>query len=172
MTSPIFRRIPLVAVAGLFALAPLVLFVGGAQASTYGQTTRKDAGTPNSTTVVKNSAGVVVKYGDKYITYSEPPKSLIKLGRGAVRRELRVVSRRGGERCAGEWHTRRLSRPGRLRTGDHRLLDRLGPHARQGHRRRRSPSSSAGADVHPSRSNLCLGQLARSELSRTFRRRT
>jgi ubiquinol-cytochrome c reductase cytochrome c subunit len=74
------RRIPLVAVAGLFVLAPLVLFVGGAQASTYGQTTRKDAGTPNSTKVVKNSAGVVVKYGDKYITYSEPPSKLIKLG--------------------------------------------------------------------------------------------
>ncbi len=80
MTSPIFRRIPLVAVAGLFVLAPLALFVGGAQASTYGQTTRKNAGTPNSSTVVKNSAGVVVKYGDKYITYSEPPKGLIKLG--------------------------------------------------------------------------------------------
>jgi quinol---cytochrome-c reductase cytochrome c subunit len=74
------RRILLVAIAGLFVLAPLVLFVGGAQASTYGQTTRKDAGTPNSSTVVKNSKGVVVKYGDKYITYSEPPAKLIKLG--------------------------------------------------------------------------------------------
>jgi ubiquinol-cytochrome c reductase cytochrome c subunit len=71
---------PLVAIAGLFALAPLVLFVGGAQASTYGQTTRKNSGTPNSTNVVKNSAGVVVKYGDKYVTYSEPPAKLIKLG--------------------------------------------------------------------------------------------
>jgi ubiquinol-cytochrome c reductase cytochrome c subunit len=71
---------PLIAIAGLFVLAPLALFVGGAQASTYGQTTRKDSGTPNSTTVVKNSAGVVIKYGDKYVTYSEPPSKLIKLG--------------------------------------------------------------------------------------------
>ena len=62
-------------IAGLFVLAPLALFVGGAQASTYGQTTRKDSGTPNSTTVVKNWPGVVVKYGDKYITYSSPPRS-------------------------------------------------------------------------------------------------
>ena len=73
--SPFIRRMPLVAIAGLFVLAPLVLFVGGAQASTYGQTTRKDSGTPNSTNVVKNSAGVVVKYGDKYITYSNSPRS-------------------------------------------------------------------------------------------------
>jgi ubiquinol-cytochrome c reductase cytochrome c subunit len=71
---------PLVVLAGLFAFAPLVLFVGGAQAATYGQTTRKNSGTPNSSTVVKNSSGVVVKYGDKYITYAEPPANLVKLG--------------------------------------------------------------------------------------------
>jgi ubiquinol-cytochrome c reductase cytochrome c subunit len=71
---------PLIAIAGLFVLAPLALFVGGAQASTYGQTTRKNAGTPNSSSVVKNSSGVVIKYGDKYITYSEPPSKLVKLG--------------------------------------------------------------------------------------------
>jgi ubiquinol-cytochrome c reductase cytochrome c subunit len=78
--SPFFRRLPLVAVAGLFVLAPITLFVGSAQASSYGQTNRKDAGTANSTIVVKNSKGAIVKYGDTYITYSEPPSKLIKLG--------------------------------------------------------------------------------------------
>ncbi len=71
---------PLVAAAGFFALAPLAVFSSGAQANTYGQTSRKDAGTPNSTIVVKNASGVIVKYGDKYITYSAPPSNLIKLG--------------------------------------------------------------------------------------------
>lgn len=80
MTSTLLRRIPLLAAAGFFVLAPLALFVSNAQASSYGQTTRKNAGTPNSSTVVKNSKGVVVKYGDKYITYSAPPASLVKLG--------------------------------------------------------------------------------------------
>jgi quinol---cytochrome-c reductase cytochrome c subunit len=80
VTSPLLRRIPLLAAAGFFTIAPLALFAGGAQANTYGQTSRKDAGTPNSTIVVKNSSGVVVRYGDKYITYSAPPSNLIKLG--------------------------------------------------------------------------------------------
>lgn len=80
MTSTFLKRIPLLAAAGFFALAPLALFSGNAQASTYGQTTRKNAGTPNSSIVVKNSKGVVIKYGDKYITYSAPSASLVKLG--------------------------------------------------------------------------------------------
>ena len=80
MTSNILRRVPFLAAAGLLTLAPLTLFVSGASASTYGQTTRKNAGTPNSSTVVKNKAGAVIRYGDKYITYSAPAAKLIKLG--------------------------------------------------------------------------------------------
>jgi ubiquinol-cytochrome c reductase cytochrome c subunit len=72
----------LLAAIGLFAAGPVVLFMGPANASNYNpsQTTRKNAGTPNSSIVVKNSSGVVIKYGNKYITYTSPPSKLDKLG--------------------------------------------------------------------------------------------
>ena len=44
------------------------------------QTGRVNAGTPNSTNVVKNSAGDVVSYGDSAITYSAPSPALRTLG--------------------------------------------------------------------------------------------
>ncbi|MGA7835962.1 MAG: c-type cytochrome [Acidimicrobiales bacterium] len=80
MTTSIMRRVPLLAAAGFFTLAPLAVFANGAQAANYGQTSRKNAGTPNSSIVVKNDKGVVIKYGDKYITYTAPPTKLDKLG--------------------------------------------------------------------------------------------
>jgi ubiquinol-cytochrome c reductase cytochrome c subunit len=83
VTTTLLRRAILLGAIGLFAAGPVVLFVGSAGASnnkTPLQTTRKNAGTPNSTNVVKNSKGVVVKYGDKYITYVTPPSRLDKLG--------------------------------------------------------------------------------------------
>ncbi len=84
MAYTFLRRSALLAGAGLFVLAPLVLFVVPANASNYKtipfQTTRKNAGTPNSTNVTKNSAGQVTSYGNKYITYKIPSSSLDKLG--------------------------------------------------------------------------------------------
>ena len=83
MTTTLLRRAILLGALGLFAAGPVVLFMGSAGASnnkTPLQTTRKNAGTPNSSNVVKNAKGVVVKYGDKYITYVTPASKLDKLG--------------------------------------------------------------------------------------------
>ena len=65
MTS-LFKRFAIVSTLALLGLGPLVLFAGSANASghTPYQTTRKNAGTPNSTIVKKNSSGVVISYGD------------------------------------------------------------------------------------------------------------
>ncbi len=67
--------------AGAIAAAPLLL-AASASASTKPpyQTTRFNSGTPNSSSVVKNSAGQVVKYGNSAITYANPPSSLVTLG--------------------------------------------------------------------------------------------
>ena len=82
VTSTLLRRVPLLLAAGLVASAPLLLFVGSANANNLNPppTTRKNAGTPNSTIVVKNKAGVVIKYGNKYITYKAPSSKLDTLG--------------------------------------------------------------------------------------------
>lgn len=81
MTTSLFKRVSLLGVAGFFVIAPLSLFSGVAHAAGNGaQTTRKNAGTPNSSIVVKNSSGEVIKYGDKYVTYTAPPSKLVKLG--------------------------------------------------------------------------------------------
>src|SRR5277367_6365062 len=61
VTSPLFKRCAALSIVSLVALGPIVLFVGGAQASyksTPYQTSRKNAGTPNSTMVKKNADGV------------------------------------------------------------------------------------------------------------------
>lgn len=44
------------------------------------QTSRFNSGTPNSTIVIKNEKGEVIRYGDRAITYSNPPASLVALG--------------------------------------------------------------------------------------------
>ncbi|HVA53051.1 MAG TPA: c-type cytochrome [Acidimicrobiales bacterium] len=82
MTSTLLRRVPLMAAAGFLSVAPLLLFAGSANANSLNPppTTRKNAGTPNSTIVVKNKSGVVVKYGNKYITYKAPSSKLDALG--------------------------------------------------------------------------------------------
>jgi ubiquinol-cytochrome c reductase cytochrome c subunit len=81
VSATLFRRAALFSVVGVLALGPLALFVGNASATKLNptQTARKNAGTPNSTNVVKKN-GVVVKYGNKYITYSTPSSKLDALG--------------------------------------------------------------------------------------------
>ena len=83
MTSPLFKRCAALSIVSLVALGPVLLFVGGAQASykrTLYQTTRKNAGTPNSTMVKKNSDGVIIAYGNSSITYRAPSTALVTLG--------------------------------------------------------------------------------------------
>ncbi len=69
-------------IAGLLLAAPLTFFVAsaGAQGRVVYQTTRKNAGTPNSTNVTTNSSGVVISYGNSAITYNAPSPKLASLG--------------------------------------------------------------------------------------------
>jgi ubiquinol-cytochrome c reductase cytochrome c subunit len=83
LSSLLIKRVSLFSVVGVLALGPIALFAGNAHATSYNptQTSRKNSGTPNSTTVkLDPKTGTVVKYGDKYITYSTPSKKLEKLG--------------------------------------------------------------------------------------------
>jgi len=82
VTTSFLRRVPLVVAAGFLSAAPMLLFVGAANANNLNPppTTRKNAGTPNSTIVVKNKNGTVIEYGNKYITYKAPSSSLDGLG--------------------------------------------------------------------------------------------
>jgi ubiquinol-cytochrome c reductase cytochrome c subunit len=79
---PLFKRLVLVPTLLLLGLGPVVLFAGNATASGHSpyQTTRKDAGTPNSTIVKKNASGVVISYGDSSIMYNAPSSALDTLG--------------------------------------------------------------------------------------------
>ena len=88
MTATFLKRLGALAFASLFGLGPVVLFVGSAHASggtaykrTPYQTTRANAGTPNSDNVVKNSKGVIISYGNSAITYNAPPSTLAALGK-------------------------------------------------------------------------------------------
>ena len=86
MTSVLLKRISAVTLVGFVALGPVLLFAGGATAahqykSTPYQTTRKNAGTPNSDVVTKDANGVVISYGNTAIMYNAPSSALIQLGR-------------------------------------------------------------------------------------------
>jgi len=85
MASALLKRISAVTLVGFVALGPVLLFAGGATAahkykSTPYQTTRKNAGTPNSDVVTKDANGVVISYGNTAIMYNAPSSSLIQLG--------------------------------------------------------------------------------------------
>jgi ubiquinol-cytochrome c reductase cytochrome c subunit len=79
VTFSLPRRALFLTASLVISAGPVLLFLAPASASTYGQTATKNAGTPNSTIVVKKN-GVVVKYGNKYITYKAPSSSLDGLG--------------------------------------------------------------------------------------------
>ena len=77
------KRCAALTIVGLVALGPVLLFVGSANAGykeTPYQTTRKNAGTPNSDLVKKASNGVIISYGNSAITYSAPSPALVTLG--------------------------------------------------------------------------------------------
>jgi ubiquinol-cytochrome c reductase cytochrome c subunit len=73
----------MLSVVSMFAVGPVLLFVGNANASGHivYQTTRKNAGTPKSNQVTKDpSTGVVISYGNSAITYNAPSSKLDTLG--------------------------------------------------------------------------------------------
>ncbi|HEY5302636.1 MAG TPA: c-type cytochrome [Acidimicrobiales bacterium] len=78
-------RVPFLCVAALVVAGPILSLATVAVASTTThtpyQTGRANAGTPNSTTVVRNTkTGAIVSYGDSAITYTAPSPSLAVLG--------------------------------------------------------------------------------------------
>lgn len=75
-------RFMLMVIAGFVAGAPIIGLISIAEASpqTPFQTTAKNSGTPNSTTVVKNASGGIVSYGNSAITYNVPSPALATLG--------------------------------------------------------------------------------------------
>ena len=82
MAATFLKRFSTLSFVGLIATGPLLLFVGDAHASgvtTY-QTTRANAGTPNSDMVKKDANGVVISYGNSAITYNAPSPALASLG--------------------------------------------------------------------------------------------
>ena len=83
LSLTLIKRIGALTIAGCITFGPLVTFAESAHASFKAgpyQTTRRDAGTPNSDVVNKDSSGVIISYGDSAITYTAPPSSLLQLG--------------------------------------------------------------------------------------------
>lgn len=84
MTRNLFKRLSSYAVIALVAGGPLLAFASGAHAAGVRpkyQTTRANAGTPNSDKVVKDSNGTIISYGNSAITYSAPSPALAALGK-------------------------------------------------------------------------------------------
>jgi ubiquinol-cytochrome c reductase cytochrome c subunit len=79
-------RVPLIAITALVGAGPVLGLASAAVASTNTytrtpyQTGRLNAGTPNSTTVVKSSSGAIESYGNSAITYTAPSPALTTLG--------------------------------------------------------------------------------------------
>ncbi len=83
MNPSLLTRARTWSLAALVAATPLVVFATSAHAAgkvPY-QTSRKNAGTPNSSSVVTNSSGQVVSYGNSAITYTNPSPSLAAVGK-------------------------------------------------------------------------------------------
>ncbi len=80
------HRVPFVALAALVVAGPVLGLASAAVASSNAyqrtpyQTGRVNAGTPNSTSVVKSSNGTIVSYGNSAITYTAPSPALTALG--------------------------------------------------------------------------------------------
>ncbi len=82
MTRSALTRLGATAFVAVLGCAPVLLLATGAHAAgkpPY-QTTRKNAGTPNSTQVVKGANGQVIRYGNGAITYTNPSPALSQLG--------------------------------------------------------------------------------------------
>jgi hypothetical protein len=85
VTTTFSKRAALLLFTVVLSAGPLALFAAPSGAArsphTAYQTSRKNAGTPNSTKVtVDPNTGVVISYGNKYITYNAPSSALKTLG--------------------------------------------------------------------------------------------
>jgi quinol---cytochrome-c reductase cytochrome c subunit len=87
VTSTLAKRTGALVLAAFIGLGPVLAFATAAQAATTHkykqtayQTTRKNAGTPNSDQVQTDANGVVISYGNTAITYTAPSSSLVTLG--------------------------------------------------------------------------------------------
>jgi ubiquinol-cytochrome c reductase cytochrome c subunit len=86
VVTSFFKRTIIFSTLLLLGLGPVALIAGNANASgqtpyqTPYQTTRKNAGTPDSSIVKKNKHGVVISYGNSAILYKAPPSALDGLG--------------------------------------------------------------------------------------------
>jgi ubiquinol-cytochrome c reductase cytochrome c subunit len=82
MTPSLAHRARTWSLAAAIVALPLAVFATAAHAAKppY-QTTRANAGTPNSDIVVKDANGNVVKYGNSAITYQNPSPALAALGK-------------------------------------------------------------------------------------------
>ncbi|MFI5035062.1 MAG: c-type cytochrome [Acidimicrobiales bacterium] len=82
MTRTAITRLAATAFVALLIGAPGLVLAGAAHAQgkpPY-QTTRRNAGTSNSSQVVKDSSGAVISYGNSAITYTNPSPALAQLG--------------------------------------------------------------------------------------------
>ena len=115
--------------------ARTVLFVGGAQASstktTPYQTTRKNSGTPYSNVVKKNSAGVIISYGNTAITYKAPSAALATLGDALFQQNCASCHGTQANGVPANGTNGAYPDPGRSRSGDVRKHPLFGPHARR-----------------------------------------
>jgi ubiquinol-cytochrome c reductase cytochrome c subunit len=82
VATSLIKRLGAFSAVAFLVLAPLSVFVSSASGAghTTFQTTRKNAGTPNSSVVVKNKGGVVISYGNSAIMYNAPSSKLVTLG--------------------------------------------------------------------------------------------
>jgi len=81
LTSPLVRRAALWSVAGFFVLAPgRSSWAPRTERTTTRRRPRGVTRARELSIVVKNKAGTVIEYGNKYITYTAPPAKLDNLG--------------------------------------------------------------------------------------------
>lgn len=82
MKRTLLTRLAAAAFVALIGTAPILTLATGAHAASRPpyQTTRMNAGTPNSSQVVKSSNGTVISYGNGAITYINPSPALAQLG--------------------------------------------------------------------------------------------
>jgi ubiquinol-cytochrome c reductase cytochrome c subunit len=82
MTRTLLTKLGATALLALVGVGPVLALATSAHASSKPpyQTTRKNAGTPNSSHVLKDSQGAVISYGNSAITYANPSPALTQLG--------------------------------------------------------------------------------------------
>lgn len=83
MNSSVLKRSAALMFLLVLVAGPVLVFLGPANAASHTgyQTGRKNAGTPNSSQVTRDSNGQIISYGNNSITYTAPSAALAQLGR-------------------------------------------------------------------------------------------